>query len=109
LLLLDDGRTWEDIAAALYCSTRTIGRWRQRFLEQGLAALSGQPTGAPPRLRAGWAAVVVTWVLQATPRAFGLLRSRWCCEALALLLWRGAPGAGPPGTVPPRPRPAAPP
>jgi putative transposase len=88
LLLLDDGRTWEDIAAALYCSTRTIARWRQRFLEQGLAGLRGLPPGPPPRLGAGWAAVVVAWVLQATPRAFGFLRSRWCCEVLALLLWR---------------------
>src|SRR5262249_5906842 len=36
----------------------------------------------------GWIAVVVTWVLQATPRAFGFVRSRWCCDVLALLLWR---------------------
>src|SRR5262249_43211650 len=33
-------------------------------------------------------ALVVTWVLQLTPRAFGFVRSRWCCEVLALLLWR---------------------
>src|SRR5262249_29255938 len=58
LLLLHDGRPWDDIA------------------------------GAPKRLGGGWAAVVVTWVLQATPRAFGFLRSRWCCEVLALLLGR---------------------
>ena len=88
LLLLHDGRPWDDIARALYCSTRTIARWRQRFLRQGLAALPGQPAGAPRRLGGGWAAVAVTWVLQATPRAFGFLRSRWCCEVLALLLWR---------------------
>jgi putative transposase len=88
LLLLHDGRTWDDIAAALYCSTRTIARWRQRFLRHGLAGLPGQPAGPPRRLGGAWVAVVVTWVLQATPRAFGFLRSRWCCEVLALLLWR---------------------
>jgi len=88
LLLLGDGRRWEEIAQMLYCSTRTIARWRQRFLEQGLDALPGRPTGAPSRGASGWAAVVVAWVLQATPRAFGFLRSRWCCEVLALLLWR---------------------
>src|SRR5215831_15872035 len=88
LLLLHDGRTWDDIAQMLYCSSRTIARWQKRFLQEGLAGLPGQRPGAPRRLGCTWAAVVVTWVLQATPRAFGFLRSRWCCEVLALLLWR---------------------
>jgi transposase len=88
LLLLADGRRWDDIARALYCSTRTIARWQGRFRRHGLRALPGRPAGAPRRLGAGWAALVVTWVLQLTPRAFGFLRSRWCCAALALLLWQ---------------------
>jgi putative transposase len=88
LLLLDDGRPWDDIAAALYCSTRTIARWQQRFRHGGLAALRGQPPGPARRLDAGWAALVVTWALHLTPRAFGFVRSRWCCQALALLLGR---------------------
>jgi putative transposase len=88
LLLLDDGRPWQDIAGMLYCSTRTIARWKERFQRHGLPGLRGQPCGTRPRLPASWVSVVVTWVLQATPRAFGFLRSRWCCEVLALLLWR---------------------
>jgi len=88
LLLLGDGRTWGDIARTLYCSSRTIDRWQRRFRQEGLAALHGRPPGAPRRLAGAWATVVVTWVLRATPRAFGFLRSRWCCEVLALLLWR---------------------
>jgi transposase len=88
LLLLADGRPWDDIARALYCSTRTVARWKARFQRHGLRALPGQPTGAPRRLGAGWAALVVTWVLRLTPRAFGFVRSRWCCGVLALLLWR---------------------
>lgn len=88
LLLLDDGRPWDDIARALFCSTRTIGRWRRRFLRHGLQGLAGQPQGAPRRLGAGWAAVVVGWALQLTPRAFGYVRSRWCCALLALVLWQ---------------------
>src|SRR5207253_8811811 len=88
LLLLHDGRSWEHIAQTLYCSTRTIGRWKQRFQRQGLAALAGLPTGAPRRLSTGWIALVVTGVLQGTPRVFGLVRSRWCCQTLAWLLWQ---------------------
>jgi transposase len=86
LLLLHDGRSWEHIARTLYCSTRTIARWKDRFQRHGLAALAGPPTGAPRRLSAGWIAVVITWVLQFTPRVFGLVRSRWCCQTLAWLL-----------------------
>jgi putative transposase len=88
LLLLDDGRPWEDIARALYCSTRTIARWKERFQRRGLAALPGQPTGVPRRLDAHWATVVAVWFVQLTPRVFGLLRSRWCCATAALLLWQ---------------------
>jgi len=32
--------------------------------------------------------VVAGWVLGLAPRAFGFARGRWCCAALALLLWR---------------------
>jgi putative transposase len=88
LLLLADGRPWDDIAAALYCSTRTIARWKRRFEQGGLAALHGRPAGPARRLGAAWAAVVVGWATGLAPRAFGFVRSRWCCAALALLLWR---------------------
>jgi transposase len=88
ILLLADGLTWATIAAVLFCSSRTIGRWKNRFEQGGIDALAGQPTGAPKRLSASWTAVLIGWVTAATPRAFGLLRSRWCCETLALLLWQ---------------------
>jgi transposase len=87
LLLLADGRTWDDIAAALYCSTRTVARWKKRFDQGGLAALHGRRPG-PTGQGGGWAAVVVGWALGLAPRAFGFARSRWCCATLALLLWR---------------------
>jgi transposase len=125
LLLLDDGRPWGDSARALYCSTRTIARWQRRFRQAGLAALRGQPPGPARRLGVGWAAVVVTWALHLTPRAFGLLRSRWCCQALAFLLgprhrvavsretvrrWlrRAGPGRAGLAPAPPRPEPHRP-
>jgi len=87
VLLLADGYTWATIAAVLYCSTRTIARWKRRFAAGGAEALLDRPRGAPARLSAGWVAVVVGWVTQKLPRDFGFLRSRWCCEAVAVLLW----------------------
>src|SRR5262249_23284325 len=45
-----------------------------------------RPTARPPAAR--WAALAVGWAPAKPPRAFGLLRSRWCCAVVALLLWR---------------------
>jgi transposase len=88
LLLLADGYAWATIAAVLYCSTRTIARWKGRFEESRLDALAGARRGPKPRLATRRAALVVSWVIEQTPRAFGLFRSRWCCAAVVLLLWR---------------------
>jgi transposase len=88
VLLLADGHTWALIAAVLYCSSRTIDRWQKRFRQGGVPGLLGRPRGAKARLGHGWAALAVRWVTELTPRAFGLLRSRWCCATVALLLWR---------------------
>lgn len=88
LLLLADGYPWALISAVLYCSSRTIARWKGRFAEGGVPALLGLPPGPPPRLRDSWRARVVTWVTEQTPRAFGFFRSRWSCELVVLLLWQ---------------------
>jgi len=88
ILLLADGYTWAAIAAVLYCSSRTVARWKARFEHGRLDALLSQAPGPKPRLDGGWAALVADWVLNSTPRAFGWLRSRWCCAVLALTLWR---------------------
>ncbi len=88
ILLLDDGYTWAAIAALCYCSSRTIARWHARFQEGRIPALFGLPPGRRPGFAAGWLPLIVGWVTQLTPRAFGFLRSRWCCEVVVLLLWR---------------------
>ena len=88
VLLLAAGYTWAVVAAVLFCSRRTIARWKKRFQEGRAEALLGRPRGAPARLDRPWVQVLIGWVTAQTPRAFGFLRSRWCCEALALLLWR---------------------
>jgi len=88
ILLLADGHTWATICAVLYCSSRTVARWKARFEQGGVDGLLGRPRGTPRRFGSLWPALVVAWLLDFTPRAFGLLRSRWCCETLAVLLWR---------------------
>ena len=89
LLLLADGYTWDAIAAALFTSTSTIARWQQRFQDSGLTALAGHTPGRRPlELASYWAGIVVHWLTESTPRAFGFLRSRWTCALVVLLLWR---------------------
>jgi putative transposase len=88
LLLLADGLPWATLCTVLFCSSRTVQRWKDRFAQGGLAALHDRPVGAPRRLATFWAALLVRWVTVFTPRAFGFLRSRWCCGTLALLLGR---------------------
>src|SRR3982750_3491809 len=86
LLLLDDGHSWATVAALLFCSSRTIDRWVKRFHAEGVQGVAGHKPGRPFRFASGWVAVAVEWVTKHTPRDFGFLRSRWCCEAVALLM-----------------------
>ena len=88
LLLLADGYTWATVATILFCSARTIDRWVKRYQQQGIEALGGQKRGRPFRFDASWIQIVVDWVSAHTPREFGFLRSRWCCEAVVLLMLR---------------------
>ncbi len=87
LLLLADGRTWEEVATVLFRSSRTIDRWVKRFHEGGPEAIAGRKLGRPFRLDPECLAVVVHWVTTMLPTDYGFLRSRWTCATLALLLW----------------------
>jgi len=88
LLLLADGHTWATVATFLFCSSRTIDRWVKRFHREGVEAVAGHKPGRHFRFGAGWLAVVVDLVSTKAPRDFGFLRSRWCCEVVALLILR---------------------
>ena len=88
ILLLADGCTWSLITTVLYCSSRTVARWQDRFGQGRVPALLGLPRGPGPFFGARWAALALHWVTKHTPRAFGFLRSRWNCALIALLLWR---------------------
>lgn len=86
LLLLGDGQTWVTVASLLYCSSRTIDRWVKRFHAEGVEAVAGHRPGRRPRLDGSWPRLAVEWVTTKTPRDFGFLRSRWCCEAVAVMM-----------------------
>src|SRR3954462_8446803 len=86
LLLLADGHPWATIGAVLFCSASTISRWKRRFESDGVDAVFGRPRG---RRRSGvhiWATLVVRWVLTLSPTDFRFARSRWSCEAAAVVL-----------------------
>ena len=75
------------VAAILFCET-AVDRWVKRFHAEGVQGVAGHKPGRPFRLAADWVKVVVEWVTTKTPRDFGFLRSRWCCEAVALVMLR---------------------
>jgi putative transposase len=86
LLLLADGYAWATIAAVLFTSPDTIARWKGRFERGGVEEVLGRPRGRKRSAAWAWAAVVVAWVLTRRPAEFGFARSRWSCEAVAVLL-----------------------
>jgi transposase len=73
---------WATIAALLYTSPSTIARWQTRFRHGGLDAVFGLRRPACP----WWVALAVRCVLQLAPADFGFARSRWSCEAVAIVL-----------------------
>ena len=86
LLLLAEGYRWATITAVLFTSPDTIARWKRRFERGGVEDVLGRPRGRPRSAAWAWAAVVVLWVLARRPGEFGFARSRWSCEAVAVLL-----------------------
>lgn len=85
VLLLSDGRSWSWIESALYCSRRTMDRWKKRFELGGVEALAGVRRGRRESYGPWLITMVVTWVTTKFPRDFGFVRSRWTCECLAVL------------------------
>jgi putative transposase len=86
LLLLAEGYSWTVIAGVLFCSSRTIARWKSRVELEGITVVL-RPAPPPGSCRGSWwSAVVVRWVLEWTPQDFGFVRSRWCCKVIVWLL-----------------------
>jgi putative transposase len=86
LLLLDAGHPWATVAAVLFCSVSTISRWKRRFGAEGVDAVSGRRRGRRRSWVHIWATLAVRWVLTLSPSEFRFARSRWSCEAVAVVL-----------------------
>src|ERR1051326_7397034 len=86
LLLLGDGYRWATIVAVLYTSPTAISRWKRRFDRGGVDEVFGRKRGRPRSGVHVWAALVVRWVLTLSPGSFRFARSRWSCEAVAVVL-----------------------
>lgn len=86
ILLLAQGYSWAVITSVLFCSTRTIARWKTRMEIEGIGAILGPtiPPGLGPSV--WWREAVADWVTTLSPRDFGFLRSRWCCGVIVVLL-----------------------
>lgn len=85
LLLLDAGHPWATISAVLFCSLDTISRWKRRYEAEGVDAVFGRPRGRRSAVHV-WATLVVRWVLTLSPTHFRFARTRWSCEAVAVVL-----------------------
>src|SRR3954471_6445831 len=86
LLLLDAGYPWATVCAVLFCSLDTISRWKRRFEKEGANAVLGRARGRRKSGVHAWATLVVRWVLTCSPVDFRFARSRWSCEAAAVVL-----------------------
>jgi transposase len=81
LLLADEGRTDEQIAAATGASRSTVERHRTRFAREGLeAALADKPrSGAPAKLDGKQEAMIVALACSDAPEG----QARWTAKRLA--------------------------
>jgi transposase len=81
ILMLADGHPWSLIESVLFCSSRTIDRWKHRFEEEGVDAILGQPLGHPTR----WsdeAETVLQDALKHSPDQFGYRAVNWTVQLL---------------------------
>ena len=78
-LLAAEGKDNKQIAAQLHTSHVTVGQWRQRVLDRGLAGLQEAPRpGRPLSLPAHKVQTVLTEVVQPLKG-----RARWSCRTMA--------------------------
>jgi Homeodomain-like domain len=87
LLLLAQGYSWALIASALFCSTRTIARWKRRVETEGISAILGPPV--PPASRLGtW------WEGGRGSLGAGVEAAAFWIFAQSVVLWGDCPAVG---------------
>ena len=86
VLLLAQGYSWAVITNVLFCSTRTLTRWKSRGEIAGIGVVLGPTTPPAVGLGVWWREVVAYGVTPLNPRDFGLLRTPWCCRVIAVQL-----------------------
>src|SRR5262245_7001147 len=99
ILLLADRHPWTSIETMLFCSSRTIARWKERFEGGGIDALLGRSLGLKPR----WseeAEAVLRKALECSPHELGYLAVNW---SVRLLSKAPREGMGPDPLRPPGP------
>jgi transposase len=70
VLLAGEGRTNTEIAGKLLTTKQTVGKWRQRYIEQGLDGLLDEPRpGTPRKLSDKDVERVLALTLESTPQA----------------------------------------
>ncbi len=85
LVRLAEGASYREIQRTCHVSSDLIAAVTRQFRSGGMAAVlspAGSEIAAP-----GWMFLVLVWLQDLTPRAYGFFRSRWTCTVLALLLW----------------------
>lgn len=85
LLLLAEGRSYREIAAAALASPTMIRAVKKDWETGRTVRVLG--TEERSFVVAWWLIVVVRWLLTKTPQDFGFFRTRWSCALLAMLLW----------------------
>lgn len=87
VLLLAGGHPWSLVCGMLFCSTRTISKWKRRFDDQGVEGLfKDRRHEGRPWVGRSWPKKVAELVLDVDPRKFGFLRSRWTCKLVTMVL-----------------------
>jgi transposase len=71
ILLLDEGMTPREVAAALACSLSSVYNWAAAWRHSGLAGLVEEPHGGRHRALDGPGERLLTELLEATPEAYG--------------------------------------
>ena len=79
------GWTYLVMQSLLGGSARPIAASKQRWKGGAVAAWEAARP-ARTKVLAAWLVTITTWVMEKTPRDFGMSRSRWSCATIAIVL-----------------------